>query len=159
MSRAASLPRAALAQAAAELRLTARRGENLLAMLGIPIVVLLFFASSPLLVLPDRRPVDVLVPGSIALAIIASGLVNLGIATAFERSYGVLKRLGGSPLGRPGLVVAKMTAVATIVVAQVVLLLAIASMALGWEPGAALLILAVWAVAAASLTVRTFRWD
>ena len=51
MSRAASLPRAALAQAAAELRLTARRGENLLAMLGIPIVVLLFFASSPLLVL------------------------------------------------------------------------------------------------------------
>ena len=137
MSRPASLPRAALAQAAAELRLTARRGENLLAMLGIPVVVLLFFASSPLPVLSDRRPVDVLVPGSLALAIIASGLVNLGIATAFERSYGVLKRLGGSPLGRPGLVVAKMTAVATIVVAQVVLLLAIASVALGWEPGAA----------------------
>lgn len=136
MSRPASLPRAALAQAAVELRLTARRGESLLAMLGIPVVVLLFFASSPLVVLPDRRPVDVLVPGSLALAIIASGLVNLGIATAYERGYGVLKRLGGSPLGRAGLVAAKVTAVAVIVVLQVALLLAIAAVALDWKPGA-----------------------
>ena len=33
--------------------------------------------------------------------------VNLGIATAYERYYGVLKRLGSSPLPRSGLVIAK----------------------------------------------------
>ena len=46
-----------------------------------------------------------------ALAIIATSLVNLGIATAYERHYGVLKRLGGSPLTRSGLLSAKMLAV------------------------------------------------
>ena len=43
-------------------------------------------------------------PGILALAIISTSLVNLGIATAFERVYGVLKRLGGSPLPRSGLI-------------------------------------------------------
>ena len=57
-----------------------------------------------------RRPL----PGTLALAVIAAGLVNLGIATAYERSYGVLKRLGGSPLGRTGLMTAKVVAVAVI---------------------------------------------
>ena len=47
-------------------------------------------------------------PGALALAVIATSLVNLGIATAYERNYGVLKRLGGSPLTRGGLLAAKM---------------------------------------------------
>ena len=46
-------------------------------------------------------------PGILALAIVSTSLVNLAISTAFERSYGVLKRLGGSPLPRSGLVAAK----------------------------------------------------
>ena len=50
----------------------------------------------------DRRPVDFLLPGSIALAIVATSLVSLGITTAYDRSYGVLKRLGGSPLSAAG---------------------------------------------------------
>ena len=50
-------------------------------------------------------------PGILALAVISTSLVNLSIATAFERSYGVLKRLGGSPLPRAGLVAAKIGAV------------------------------------------------
>ena len=54
---------------------------------------------------------DFLLPVTLALAVIATSLVNLGIATAYERSYGVLKRLGGSPLGRAGLLAAKIGAV------------------------------------------------
>ena len=69
---------------------------------------------------------DFLLPGSLALAVIASGLVSLGIATAFERSYGVLKRLGGSPLPRWGLVAAKLVAVLALELLQVALLLAVA---------------------------------
>lgn len=139
MSRPASPIAATLAQTATELRLTARRGENVLVTIIIPAVVLLFFASAGIVPASAGRPVDFLLPGSLALAVIATSLVNLGIATAYERHYGVLKRLGGSPLTRGGLLTAKMLAVLAVEVAQVVLLVAIAVLALGWTvaPGAA----------------------
>ena len=118
-----------------ELRLTARRGENVLVTIVIPVVVLLFFASVSVLPTGSGRPVDFLLPGALALAVIATSLVNLGIATAYERNYGVLKRLGGSPLTRGGLLTAKMLAVLVVEVGQVVLLVAIAAAVLGWRPG------------------------
>jgi ABC-2 type transport system permease protein len=133
MSAPAARSVATRTQLAMELRLTSRRGENLLAMAVIPAVVLAFFASTSLLAVPDASSVDFLLPGALALAVVAAGLVNLGIATAYERSYGVLKRLGGSPLGRDGLVVAKTGAVGVIVVLQVALLFTVAAV-LGWRP-------------------------
>lgn len=117
-------------------RLTARRGENVLALIGIPAAVLLFFGSVDLVPVPaGQARIDVLLPGTLALAIIAAGLVNLGIATAYERSYGVLKRLGGSPLGRTGLIAAKLTTVVIVEVAVVAVLVALAALVFGWRPG------------------------
>lgn len=136
MSRPAPLPRSVLALASMELRLALRRGENLLVMILIPVAVLLFFSGLGIIPLAGGRAVDFLLPGSIALAIIATSLVNLGIATGYERSYGVLKRLGGSPLPRGGLVVAKLLAVLAIELVQVVLLIAVAVALLGWAPPA-----------------------
>jgi ABC-2 type transport system permease protein len=127
--------RATLAVTAMELRLLARRGENLLVTIVIPAAVLQFFASVNVLRTPGP-PVDFLLPGSIALAVIATSLVNLGIATAYERRYGVLKRLGGSPLPRWGLIGAKIMTVIVVEVVQVALLLAIAWFVLGWRPAA-----------------------
>lgn len=135
MSLPASPLAATLAQTAMELRLTARRGENVLVTMIVPVVVLVFFASVGVLPTPAGRPVDFLLPGSMALAVIATSLVNLGIATAYERSYGVLKRLGGSPLTRTNLLAAKIGAVLVLELLQVVLLLGIAWLALGWSPG------------------------
>lgn len=135
MSRPASWSAATRAQLAMELRLTSRRGENLLAIAVIPAAVLLFFASTPVVAVPGERPVDFLLPGALALAVIATGLVNLGIATAYERSYGVLKRLGGSPLDRSGLVAAKIGAVGMIVAIQTIVLVGVAAIGLGWSPG------------------------
>ncbi len=135
MSRPASPLGATAAQLRMELRLTARRGENVLVTIIIPVVVLLFFASVSVLPTGDGAPVDFLLPGVLALAIVATSLVNLGIATAYERNYGVLKRLGGSPLTRSDLLAAKMATVLAVEVAQVVLLIAIAIVALGWRPG------------------------
>ncbi len=145
MSRPASSVAATLAQTATELRLTARRGENVLVTIIIPAVVLLFFASSGVLPTGAGRPVDFLLPGSLALAVIATSLVNLGIATAYERHYGVLKRLGGSPLTRGGLLAAKMLAVLLVELAQLLLLVVIAVLVLDWTlpAGAAPLLLAV----------------
>src|ERR1019366_4035253 len=53
--------------------------------------------------------------GILALAVMGSALVNLSIATGFERGYGVLKRLGSTPLGRPSLLGAKIVAVLVVV--------------------------------------------
>lgn len=133
MSRPASPVRAVAALVGQELRLTARRGENVLVTIVVPAAVLLFFATVG--VVPDvaGRPVDRLLPGSLALAVIASGLVSLGIATAYERSYGALKRLGGSPLPRWGLVAAKLGAVLMLELLQVGLLVGVAAGVLGWR--------------------------
>jgi len=135
VSRPASPVAATLAQTRMELRLTARRGENVLVTLVIPVVVLLFFASVSVLPTGDGAPVDFLLPGALALAVIAASLVNLGIATAYERNYGVLKRLGGSPLTRARLLAAKMNAVLVVEIVGVVLLVTIAWSVLGWRPG------------------------
>lgn len=131
MSRPAPWAKAVAAQAGIEARLTIRRGENLLAMVGLPVAALGFFGT---LGSPSGRSLETLLPGVLALALVASGLVNLGVATGFERGYGVLKRLGGSPLGRDGLLGAKIAVVGAIGVIQVVSLIGL-GLGLGWRPG------------------------
>jgi ABC-2 type transport system permease protein len=125
-----------LAQTGTELRLSLRQGEQLLVSLGIPLLVLVFFSLVDVLPTPDGFDdrVDYLVPGVLALAVMSSAMVSLGIGTGFERQYGVLKRLGTTPLGRPRLVAAKVSMVLTIEVIQAVVLVA-AGLALGWRAG------------------------
>ena len=126
--------RPVLAQTRAELLLTLRRGENLLITLIVPVALLVFFASLGVVDGGSGRPVDFLLPGMLALAVIATGMVSLGIATAYERYYGVLKRLGASPLSRGGLIAAKALAVLLLEVVQVATLVAIAAAVYGWRP-------------------------
>jgi ABC-2 type transport system permease protein len=123
-----------VAQTLMELRLTARRGENLLVTLAIPLALLLFFGSTGVFAASGQRPVDFLAPGILALAIMSTGMVSLGIATAYERHYGVLKRLGGTPLGRPRLIAAKIIAVLVVEAVQVALIAAVARLAFDWRP-------------------------
>ena len=125
--------RALRAQTAAETRMTLQRGETLLVTIGIPVVLLVFFSVVPVLPTGTRHRVDFLAPGVLALAVMSTAMVSLGIATAFERSYGVLKRLGATPLGRPALLGAKIASVLTVEIIQIVVLVAVA-LALGWRP-------------------------
>ncbi|MDA8238453.1 MAG: ABC transporter permease [Chloroflexi bacterium] len=123
-----------------ELRLTSRRLENLVVTLVLPAVLLLFFGSVPVLpdaatAMPGARPIDGVLPAILATAIVAAGLVNLGISTGFERSYGVLKRLGASPLTRGQLLVAKVGTIAVVEAVQAVLLVGLAVAVFGWGPG------------------------
>lgn len=120
------------AQTKVELLLTLRRGESLLVVAGIPVAVLVFFSS--VRILPHHgRMVDFLVPGVLALAVIASAMTSLGIATGFERHAGVLRRLGTTPLGRSGLLFAKIVSLVSVVVLQAVLV-CIVGKAIGWRP-------------------------
>lgn len=146
--------RALSSQLRAELVLTLRRGESLLLVLGIPLLLLGFFASVDVLPKGDFRDgVDLLAPGILALAVMSTGMVQLAIGTAFERQYGVLKRLGSTPLGRPRLLGAKTLSIVAVEVVQVVVLVAFA-LALGWDPsvrGGAVLAVLLGTVAFAGL--------
>jgi ABC-2 type transport system permease protein len=146
--------RAFLAQFRTELVLTLRRGESLLLILGLPLLFLVFFSQVDVLPVGEDEPIEFLAPGIMALAVMSTAMVSLSISTGFERSYGVLKRLGSTPLGRPRLVAAKTTAVVAIELVQFVLLVSVA-VVLGWDAsgewGAALLAVALGTVAFAGL--------
>jgi ABC-2 type transport system permease protein len=133
-----------LAQTRAEVVMTLRRGESLLLTLGIPVGLLVFFSLVDLGFTTTDKPVDFVAPGILALAVMSTGMVSLGIATGFERQYGVLKRLGTTPLGRPRLLGAKIIGIALVEVLQVAILVPVAY-ALGWHPhgNAGLTLLAV----------------
>jgi ABC-2 type transport system permease protein len=127
-----SATRAVRAQARVELLLSLRRGESLLVSFLIPVGILVFFTKVDAVNTQLPNPVDFLVPGVLALAVMSTAMVSLGIATGFERRYGVLKRLGSTPLSRSGLLAAKTVTVIAIEVAQAVVIVA-TGVALGWE--------------------------
>lgn len=127
--------RATIAQYRTELALSLRNGEQLLVNLFIPLGLLVFFSKIDVLDSGDADPVDFLAPAVLGLAVMSSALVSLGISTGFERFYGVLKRLGATPLGRPRWVLAKFATVLTIELGQWAILIP-TGLLLGWDPSA-----------------------
>jgi len=145
--KAAPLGRQVMAQAKVELLLTLRRGESVLITLIVPVLLLVFFASLNIIPATTGKAVDFLLPGILALAVMAAGMVSLGIATAYERYYGVLKRLGSSPLPRSGLIIAKMISVLVLELIQTIVLIGVAAVFYGWRPaGSPLLTLLAMAI-------------
>jgi ABC-2 type transport system permease protein len=69
----------------------------------------------------------------LALAVMSTAFTSLAIATGFERRYGVIKRLGASPLPRSGLLIGKIGGLLVVELMQVVVI-AGTGLALGWEP-------------------------
>jgi ABC-2 type transport system permease protein len=136
---AAPLPRQVLAQARMETTLLLRNGEQLLLAVVVPLVVLLggIFAADRVGLRFSHSAVDTLTPGVLALAIMSTSFTSLAIATGFERRYGVLKRLGASPLPRAGLLGGKVGALLCVEALQVVVIGLVAGI-LGWD--------AVWSV-------------
>ncbi|HET7722844.1 MAG TPA: hypothetical protein VFK43_22945, partial [Acidimicrobiales bacterium] len=63
-----------------ELALTLRRGESVLLSLGIPVMLLVFFSFVDVLPTGTDDPVDFLAPGVLALAVMSTAMVGLGIA-------------------------------------------------------------------------------
>src|SRR5438477_1886655 len=129
---AAPLPAMITAQAALETRTIMRNGEQLLLILIIPVLLLVAFTLDDLVKVTGPR-VDFLVPGIIALAVMSTAFTSQAIATGFERRYGVLKRLGATPLTRGGLITAKTLSVIAIELVQVVII-TVVGLALGWHP-------------------------
>ena len=134
---AAPLTRQVRTQASMEVRLLLRNGEQLLLAVVIPVLVLVggVIGADRVGIDLAHRPVDALTPGVLALAIMSTSFTSVAIATGFERRYGVLKRLGATPLPRLGLLAAKVLALLVVEVLQI-LVLSLVALALGWSPSA-----------------------
>jgi ABC-2 type transport system permease protein len=133
---AAPLPRMVAAQAMLETRTLLRNGEQLLLTLIIPLLLLVAFGIEPLVNFDaGMSRIDFLTPGIIALAVMSTAFTSQAIATGFERRYGVLKRLGATPLSRAGLIAAKTATVIAVELLQGALILVVA-LAIGWRPAA-----------------------
>ena len=125
------------AQAAAELKLVLRNGEQVLLSLVIPLGLLVVLVLVPFIAVDgatgrgDRA--DFFVPGVLALAVMSTAFTGQAIGVGFERQYGVLKRLGATPLPRAVLLAAKTLAVLAVELLQV-LAIGLVGLLLGWEP-------------------------
>ena len=122
-----------ISQLRQEITVMIRNGEQLLLLVVIPVVLLVFFSQTDFLPTGNENKMDFLLPGILSLAVISTAMVSLGIATGFERSYGVLKRLGTTPLGTRRLIAAKISAICIIEIAQLVIL-TVVGLLLGWNP-------------------------
>jgi ABC-2 type transport system permease protein len=120
-----------------EARLMLRNGEQLLLAVVIPLIVLIGAVEGAhhLGHHFDHPAVDVFTPGVLALAVMSTAFTSLAIATGFERRYGVIKRLGSSPLPRSGLLLGKIGALLLVEVLQIVVV-GLVGLALGWSPHA-----------------------
>lgn len=155
MPGAASLARMVRSQAGIELRMLLRNGEQLLLALVIPLLLLIAGTHSDKIVdLGPGRSIDIVTPGVLALAILSTSFTSLAIATGFERRYGVIKRLGASPLPRSGLMLGKIGAILIVEAIQLIVLMLVALL-LGWEPSGGAMAL-LWTVLLALFGTAAF---
>ncbi len=133
VGRPASLVRRILQQGKYEAATMLRNGEQLVLMVVMPLLGLIALVATPLLdgIGPSR--VAVATPGILALCALSTGFTGQGIATGFDRRYGVLRFLSTTPLGKGGLIAGKVIAVLVALSLQVVLISAVAAF-MGWRP-------------------------
>lgn len=133
MSAPASLGRRIVLQGGYEALTMLRNGEQLVLAVALPLLVLIGLTVTPLLDGVGDSRIDAATPGVLALCAMSTAFTGQGIATGFDRRYGVLRFLSTTPLGRTGLILGKALAVAAVLAVQVVIISAAALM-LGWTP-------------------------
>ena len=108
---AAPVRRMLAAQTRAELTLLLRNSEQVLLTLIIPLGLLVVLTLIPFITVEGATTrgarANFFVPGVLALAVMSTAFTGQAIGVGFERQYGVLKRLGATPLPRSVLLLAK----------------------------------------------------
>jgi len=134
---AAPTKRMLAAQTRAELTLLLRNGEQVLLTMVIPLGLLVVLTLVDFVTVPSGSGTSdragFFVPGVLALAVMSTAFTGQAIGVGFERQYGVLKRLGATPLPRSVLLGAKTLAVLAVELLQLVLIVVV-GLALGWHP-------------------------
>lgn len=155
MQRPATLLRRILLQGKYEALAMLRNGEQLILAVVLPLLALVGLTVTPFLDGLGPSRIDVAVPGILALCAMSTAFTGQGIATGFDRRYGVLRFLSTTPLGRGGLIAGKVLSVLAVLCLQVAVVAAV-GFGLGWQPTAAgwvpgLLLLALGAAAFTAL--------
>ncbi len=96
-----------------------RNGEQLILAVVLPLLALVGLTVTPLLDGLGASRINVAVPGILALCAMSTAFTGQGIATGFDRRYGVLRFLSTTPLGRTGLIAGKVLAVLAVLLLQV----------------------------------------
>ena len=136
-----------------------RNGEQLILAVVLPLLALVGLTVTPFLDGLGSSRINVAVPGILALCAMSTAFTGQGIATGFDRRYGVLRFLSTTPLGRPGLIAGKVLAVLAVLTVQLAVVTAVAlplgwrPLAEAWFPGLALLVLGAAAFTALGLLV------
>ena len=102
---AAAAPRTVRVRAHARLELTMflRNGEQLLLTVVLPLGLLLVLSLTEIIDVggvTNNERLAIVVPSMFALAVLSTSFTALAIQTGFERRYGVLRRIGTTPLQR-----------------------------------------------------------
>ncbi|MDN4611688.1 ABC transporter permease [Arthrobacter burdickii] len=132
---AASLPTRVLRHGGYEALAMLRNGEQLVLAIVLPMLALTALVITPLLDAYGPSRIDIAAPGVLALCTMSTAFTGQGIATGFDRRYGVLRFLSTTPLGRSGLILGKAVAVAVVLAVQLVVIGGAAAL-LGWSPRA-----------------------
>lgn len=141
-----------IAQGRYETRITMTNGEQLLVSIILPLLALGGLYFTGLLDTPDGpSTIDIATPGVLALSVLSSGLTGQGIATGFDRRYGVLQYLATTPLGPVGLLLGKAVAVLMVQITQVAVLGG-AALLMGWSPDVSGLTIAALFIALGAVT-------
>ncbi len=145
------------AQALFETRTLLRNGEQLMVSILMPLAILLALGKTEVLDfdIAGNSRLDFVVPGVMALAVMASAFTSQAISTGFDRRNGVLRFMSTTPLGKNGLLLAKVCAVLVIAVIQLVLV-GVAAFALGWQTTAVSLALALVPVVMGAIAFTAF---
>lgn len=148
----ASLLSKIIAQGRYETRITVTNGEQLLVSIILPLLALAGLHFTGLFDTPGGpSTIDLATPGVLALSVLSSGLTGQGIATGFDRRYGVLQYLSTTPLGPIGLLLGKVVAVLIVQASQLLVVGGVALL-LGWSPNLAGLLSALVFVVLGAMT-------
>ena len=128
-----SLTRRIVLQARYETNTMLRNGEQLILAIVLPLLGLIALVVTPLLDDLGQSRINIAAPGILALCAMSTAFTGQGIATGFDRRYGVLRFLSTTPLGRGGLIAGKVIAVLAVLVIQVIVIGTVAVL-LGWQP-------------------------
>ncbi|MDO4898380.1 MAG: ABC transporter permease [Rothia sp. (in: high G+C Gram-positive bacteria)] len=132
---AASTPARILAQGRYEAIAMLKNGEQLMLNIIFPVMGLLALNYTafldPWVQHYGISRIDLAVPGVLALCVLSTALSGQGIATGFDRRYGVLRFISTTPLGRSGLIAGKVLAVLTVLLIQYFIVGALGQL-LGW---------------------------
>jgi ABC-2 type transport system permease protein len=130
---ASSLPMRVLQHGRYETIAMLRNGEQLVLAIVLPLLALTAIALTPFFDSLGVPRLEVGTPGVIALCVLSTAFTGQGIATGFDRRYGVLRFLSTTPLGRGGLIFGKVLAVGAVLALQI-LIICTTAVLLGWHP-------------------------